>query len=59
MNIKGGLLLTVKTRLTYLVVKFGQLHLDFLALEEMILRLLTHRRDQIKLPGHRIGLLQI
>jgi len=39
------------------MVKFRQLHLYFLSLEEVILCLLTHWRDQIKLPRHRISLL--
>lgn len=39
---------------TYFVVDLWELSFHFLPLEEMILGLLAHRRNQIKLPGHRI-----
>lgn len=42
---------------TYFVVDLWKLSFHLLPLEEMILGLLTHRRNQIKLPGHRIRFL--
>lgn len=45
--------------LAYLVVKFRKLNFYFLPLEEMILCLLTHWRDEIKLSCHWIRLLEI
>lgn len=41
------------------MVEFGQLHFYFLPLEKMILGLLAHWRDQIKLSRHRVSLLEI
>lgn len=43
---------------TYLMVELRQLHLDLLPLEEMILCLLTHWRNQVKLPRYRICFLE-
>lgn len=40
------------------MVELRQLHLDLLPLEEMILRLLTHWRNQVKLPRYRVRLLE-
>lgn len=40
------------------MVKFRQLHLHFLPLEQVILCLLTDWRDEIKLSGHWVGLLE-
>lgn len=42
---------------TYLVEELRQLHLDLLALEHVVLCLLADGRDQVELPGHRVGLL--
>ena len=41
-------------RLTNLVIEFRQLNFHFVPLEEVILCLLTHWWNQIKLPGHRV-----
>lgn len=42
---------------TNFVVELRQLHLHLLPLKEVVLRLFTHRRDQIELSGHGVGLL--
>lgn len=42
---------------TNFVVELRQLHLHLLPLKEVVLRLLAHRRDQIELSGHGVGLL--
>lgn len=52
----GGRIETYNTP-TYFVVDLWKLSFHFLPLEEMILSLLAHRRNQIKLPGHRIRFL--
>ena len=44
---------------TNLVVELWQLHLHLLSLKQMVLCLFTHRRDQIELSGHGIGLLHV
>lgn len=44
---------------TDLVEELGQLHLHLLALEHVVLRLLADGRDQVELPGHRVGLLWV
>ena len=42
---------------TDLVVEFRQVQLHFVSLEVVILGLLTHRRNQVELPGDRVRLL--
>lgn len=42
---------------TDLVVELRKLHLDFIPLEIVILRLLTHWWDQVELACHRVRLL--
>ena len=44
---------------TDLVEELGQLHLHLLALEHVVLGLLADGRDQVELPGHRVGLLRM
>lgn len=43
---------------TYLVEELRELHLHLFPLEHVVLGLLTDRRDQVELPGHRVRLLQ-